>query len=149
MRPKKSILLYCANEITRNVLIFQMETWRYRVAYGELDQLVCMCAMEEFDLVLLLPGSMASSWRQFRRIAEKLERIQTGRYFAIRIYDTMKVLPESVAPAVHRIPTFPPSVEFLRVTMRTLMARKRGPRGSHRELLPPVFEPGEGKVMVA
>jgi hypothetical protein len=143
MRPKKSILLYCPNEITRRVLTFQMDIWGYRVVSADLETMESVCVSGTFDMVLLVPGFPHKDWRRFHAAATRMEQAQTAAGGSIRIYDTMKVLPISVAPMVHRIPQFPPSVEFLRETIRTLVARKRGPKKILRkELTSPMHLPG-------
>lgn len=132
MRHKKTILMYCANEVTREVLEFQMETWGYKVtATSELCLMAPALRARHYDLVLLLPGFSHRNWTEFAKAARELEFLQMERDGSIRIYDTQKALPEAVAPSVHRIPNVAiNSAEYLREQMKIITARKRGPSKS-------------------
>jgi hypothetical protein len=80
----------------------------------------------------MLPGFEYSRWRELHNVATQCEILQMETGGSIRIYDTQQVLPESVAPSVHRIPNVPiNSAEYLRVQLRNITARKRGPKKHH------------------
>jgi hypothetical protein len=137
MRPRKTILLYCPNTVIRDLHLFQMDLWHFRVTCAGLDEMVDALVRQEYDLVLLRLTSEEKKWKHFAVVASALEKLQLARRRTIRIYDTSKTLPDDVVPTIYRIPAGPLGVEFFRETLKTVVARKRGPFRRQRDVCPP------------
>lgn len=129
MRPKRSVLLVCPNEITASHLTVTIDVWGYRiVTIHDIDEAESALSNAHFDLVILMPGREPKKHEHFSAMAKKIEAIQTERGDQTRVFDSMKILPLWMPEGVVRITGMVVNAELLREGIRVAMARRIGPK---------------------
>ncbi len=129
MRPRKTILLVCANEVSASVLSYQMDIWRYDVTVQHDHQAVRKQVKQHaYDIVLLVPKVNEYSWPGFAELAEDINKVQLYRHQVCRILDSLGLLTVGLAPNVARITTYEGGSARLRDELKTAAAKKRGPK---------------------
>jgi hypothetical protein len=128
MPPRKTILIVCGNEVTASVLRTQMDVWGYAVTVQhDRSKVAAQLAAKPFDLVLMKAPEEQARWQDFAQLAEEIYPLQKFRGSKLAIYDKHKSFPDDLAPGVDRIKNMGYEVEHLRHSLKSLMARKRGP----------------------
>lgn len=131
MRPKKTVLLVCPNEITASHLTVTMrDIWSYRVVVlTEITDGVRAVSGIGFDLAVLMPTLNKADHARFSEAAKAIKAIQDENSFQTAIFDRQKVLDGGMAEGVNRFASdVMVGLDVLRNGMIQALARKRGPK---------------------
>lgn len=121
MRPKKSILLYCANEAYASQMRFKLDVWAYDVeSASNEDELREAFAGRAFDLVLFVPVT-----RGERALIEEMQQLQIHAGESLRVIDRFGVFAEDKTVSFNCLPH---GASLMREQIAVAVSRKRGPR---------------------
>ncbi len=143
MRPRRTVLLVCPNEVTASVFAFNLDVWGFRAtSLHDVDEAVELLRSREFDLALLLPGTRAAEAEWFARRAIEIDALQRERDGRTLLYDSEGLLTADAAQGVSRLFAPVKCAEAVREAVRVALARRRGPKKVRARELGPAFQVG-------